>query len=122
LLDDIGYVNPFVRVSTKMDLFRKLNFGTYYEHKAVKEKEKITMLFFGEAAWSKPRSKFGKWLDSKGVKQQWLVQKTGISRGAISQLAIDDTRVPTYTNAMKIEKALREIDPSVRASRFWDID
>ena len=69
----------------------------------------------------KKRTKFGKWIDSKGIKQQWVSQKSGVSRGTISQLAIDDERVPTYRNCQKIIKALKEIDPSVNASKFWDL-
>jgi transcriptional regulator with XRE-family HTH domain len=69
----------------------------------------------------KPRSKFGKWLDARGVKQQWIADKSGVSRGTISQLAIDDDRMPTYSNAMKIEKALKGVDNSIRASDFWEV-
>ncbi|RCW41568.1 helix-turn-helix domain-containing protein [Paenibacillus prosopidis] len=69
----------------------------------------------------KPRSKFGKWLDKKGIKQQWVAEKSKVSRGTISQLAIDDSRSPTYKNAVKLIKVLREIDPSIRADQFWDI-
>jgi hypothetical protein len=70
----------------------------------------------------RPRSKFGEWLDNRGIKQQWLVEKTGLSKAVISQLAVEDDRSPTYINAMKIEKALREVVPSVRAAHFWRID
>lgn len=69
----------------------------------------------------KERSKFGRWLDAKGIKQQWVAEKSGVSRGTISQLAIEDNRRPTYSNAMKIIKALHQIEPSVNASDFWDV-
>ncbi|MDP5275255.1 helix-turn-helix domain-containing protein [Chengkuizengella axinellae] len=69
----------------------------------------------------KPRSNFGKWIDRKGLKQQWISNKSGVSHGTISQLAINDDRVPTYRNAQKIIKALREVDPSVKADQFWDL-
>lgn len=71
--------------------------------------------------WQKPRSKFGKWLDNKGIKQQWLADKSGVSRGTISQLATDGTRSPTYKNAQAIIKALREVDPGANTGQFWDL-
>ncbi|HZG87285.1 helix-turn-helix transcriptional regulator [Paenibacillus sp.] len=69
----------------------------------------------------KPRSKFGKYLDERGIKQQWVAEKSGVSRGTISQLAIDDERVPNFRNAQKIEKVLRQVDPLFSASKFWNV-
>ncbi|MEV5026698.1 XRE family transcriptional regulator [Paenibacillus sp. LPE1-1-1.1] len=54
-------------------------------------------------------------------RQQWVAEKSKVSRGTISQLAIDDGRLPAYKNAIKVIKVLREIDPSIRADQFWDI-
>lgn len=71
--------------------------------------------------WKKQRSNFGEWLDRRGIKQQWIANKTGISHGAISQLASDNDRFPTFKNALKIEKALKGVDPSFNARQFWDI-
>jgi predicted XRE-type DNA-binding protein len=69
----------------------------------------------------KKRSKFGKWIDKKGLKQQWIVEKSGVSRSTISQLASEDDREPTIKNARKIIKALREIDPNVKQDDFWSM-
>lgn len=76
---------------------------------------------FGEA-WEKPRSKFGRYIDKAGIKQQWIAEKSRVSRGTISQLAIDDSRSPTYINAKKIEKAIRQVDPKFSAADFWAQD
>lgn len=69
----------------------------------------------------KGRTAFGKWLDKRGIKQQWLVKKSGVSRSTISQLASEEGREPTLKNARKIVKALREIDPNVNHDDFWSM-
>jgi transcriptional regulator with XRE-family HTH domain len=79
------------------------------------------MLFAAIFGLGKHRSRFGKWIDARGIKQQWIADKSGVSRGTISQLAIEDERTPTFKNAQRITKALREVDPSVRADMFWDL-
>jgi DNA-binding XRE family transcriptional regulator len=80
----------------------------------VKESEKMFGL-------GKRRSKFGKWIDRRGLKQEWIAEKSGVSRSTISQLANDDEREPTLKNARKIIKALREIDPNVKQDDFWSM-
>ena len=70
---------------------------------------------------NKPRSKFGKWIDKKGIKQGWIANKSGVSKGTISQLAIYDDRIPTLNNAKKIIKALNVNDYNVDYDDFWDM-
>jgi len=81
-----------------------------------KEQEVNNLLRLG-----KKRSKFGKWVDKKGIKQQWIAEKSGVSRSTISQLASDDERMPTLKNAKKIIKALKNIDPTINQDNFWSI-
>lgn len=69
----------------------------------------------------KKRSKFGEWIDQKGIKQQWIAEKSGVSRSTISQLANEAERMPTLKNAKKIINVLKEIDPNVNQDDFWDI-
>jgi predicted transcriptional regulator len=70
----------------------------------------------------KKRSKLGKWLDDRGISQQWLAKKAGVGRTTISNLAKGDkTHKPNMTTVKKIMKALREIDPRVKADDFWDM-
>lgn len=69
----------------------------------------------------KQRSRFGLWIDQRGIKQQWIAIRSGLSRGTISQLAMNDNRSPTVKNANKIIQILREIDPNVNQSDFWGI-
>lgn len=68
----------------------------------------------------KPRSKLGKWLDKRGISQEWLVQKSNVSRNTISELCAGK-REPSLTTVKKIMKAIREIDPNAKAEDFFDI-
>ncbi|EKN66046.1 hypothetical protein BABA_17422 [Neobacillus bataviensis LMG 21833] len=69
----------------------------------------------------KPRSSLGKWLDARGITQEWLVRKTKVNRTTISKIASDDEYSPTLPTIKKIMKAIREIDPSAKANDFFDI-
>jgi transcriptional regulator with XRE-family HTH domain len=69
----------------------------------------------------KPRSKVGKWLDSRGISQEWLVSKTKISRNTISKIASDKEYSPTLPTIKKIMKVIREVDPSANPEDFFDM-
>jgi predicted transcriptional regulator len=69
----------------------------------------------------KPRSQFGKWLDARGISQEWVSTKTKISRNTISKIAADKDYSPSLATIKKIIKALREIDPNVRSDDFFDM-
>jgi transcriptional regulator with XRE-family HTH domain len=69
----------------------------------------------------KKRSKFGKWLDKKGVSQQSVARKSGVSRSTISNLAKDPDHTANTRTLKKIMKALKEVDPSVKSNNFWDM-
>jgi len=68
----------------------------------------------------KPRSKLGKWLDARGISQEWLSTKAKVSRNTISELAAGK-REPTVQTVRKIMKAIKEIDPKARSDQFFDI-
>ncbi|KZE65616.1 XRE family transcriptional regulator [Fictibacillus phosphorivorans] len=68
----------------------------------------------------KNRSKLGKWLDNRGISQQWLVKKSGLGRNTISDLTTgDNEREPNAKTMKKILSALRELDPKVKSDDFW---
>ena len=69
----------------------------------------------------KSRTKLGRWLDKKGISQEWVSKKSGVSRDTISDLANDRDRLPTTRTIKKIMKAIREIDPKAKSSDFFDI-
>lgn len=69
----------------------------------------------------KPRTKFGKWLDNHGIKQEWVVKKTGLTKVTVSELATKKDRIPTGRTIKKIMAAIRTIDPNAKAEDFWDM-
>lgn len=68
----------------------------------------------------KKRSKLGEWMDKKRIKQDLLI-KAGLSNGTVTSACNDPDYIPSGSTMQKIAKALREVDPSVRASQFWDL-
>jgi transcriptional regulator with XRE-family HTH domain len=69
----------------------------------------------------KPRTRLGRWLDSKGITQEWLVRKTKLNRTTISKIASDDEYSPTLPTIKKIMNAIREIDPNAKSDDFWSM-
>ncbi|GMK49130.1 hypothetical protein PghCCS26_62600 [Paenibacillus glycanilyticus] len=69
----------------------------------------------------KKRSRLGKWMDSRGIKQEWLIQKSGRNKNTIRMACNDPDHIPSGSTMQKILTALREVDPSVRAEQFWDL-
>lgn len=58
----------------------------------------------------KPRSKFGEYIDSKGISQQELSDKTGVNRNTISQLANDENARPSWKVERRIMDFIRDND------------
>lgn len=69
----------------------------------------------------KPRTKLGKWLDKRGVTNTWLQKESGVNKNTITDLTSKGEHSPTQTTMKRILKALREIDPRVKADDFWDM-
>lgn len=69
--------------------------------------------------WRKQRTSLGRWIDNRGITQDWLVGKTGLNKSSISDLCNDEDYVPRNATRTKIIKALRQVDPNVSASDFW---
>ncbi|MDH4620110.1 helix-turn-helix transcriptional regulator [Brevibacillus sp. AY1] len=69
----------------------------------------------------KKRSKLGKWLDQRGITQQWLSRESGVNNNTVSYMASDDNYLPTMNTAMKILRSLRKVDPTVKLEDFWSI-
>lgn len=67
----------------------------------------------------KQRSRLGKFLDERGIKQQWLVQQTKLNKKTISHLATKDDPLPSGSTMRKIVEALRKVDPRVKQDDFW---
>ena len=69
----------------------------------------------------KPRSKLGKWLDSKGLEQKDLEAATKVSHKTISKACNEKDYVPRQDIMKKILNAIRKIDPNAKMSDFWDM-
>jgi len=69
----------------------------------------------------KDRTKLGVWIDRRGIKQEWLVLKSGLNRNTVRLACNDRDHMPTGKTMQKIIKALREVDSSVRADQFWEL-
>lgn len=70
----------------------------------------------------KTRSKLGKWLDKRGVSQQWLSKTAGVSRTVVSDLCNGKKDYnPNTSTIKKLLSALRRIDPNVKADDFFDM-
>ncbi|MGM0875483.1 MAG: transcriptional regulator [Bacillota bacterium] len=57
----------------------------------------------------KPRSKFGKWIDKKGIKQEQIRKKTKLGNGTITSLYFDKDYVPKISTWVKIERVLKSM-------------
>ncbi|MED1954611.1 helix-turn-helix transcriptional regulator [Brevibacillus centrosporus] len=73
------------------------------------------------AGWGlgKERSRLGRWLDQRGITQQWLSRETELNRATISRIASDDEYTPNLRTVQKIIKALKKVDPRVSQDDFW---
>ena len=69
----------------------------------------------------KRRTKLGEWMDNRGIKQEWLRNKMDSNKNTVTSLCNNPEYMPNLKTIQSIIKALREVDPSVRADRFWDL-
>ncbi|WP_147536110.1 helix-turn-helix domain-containing protein [Bacillus marasmi] len=72
--------------------------------------------FFG---LGKDRSKFGKWLDRRGISQKWVEDNAKVSKGTVSRLCSESDAKPNGSTANKILKALKKVGHSVDYDDFW---
>lgn len=69
--------------------------------------------------FGKHRSKFGDYLNMRGIQQKWLAEQAGLAEATISELASGRRQAPNMRTANKIIKVLRTLDPDVSAEYFW---
>ncbi|MGD8188594.1 transcriptional regulator [Brevibacillus ginsengisoli] len=67
----------------------------------------------------KKRSKLGRYLDKRGIKQQWLADVAKLNKKTVSQLASEEEYIPTGNTMKKVLQAIRKIDPNVKQDDFW---
>lgn len=72
--------------------------------------------------WGKPRSKFGKWMDSQDeYNQREFSEASGVSQDTITKACNDPDYIPSSIVIKKIMQIVREITPNKRSSDFWDV-
>lgn len=70
----------------------------------------------------KPRSKFGKFLDSNDITQQDLVKESDVNKATISRLCQGDAFQPSMKNGAKIIRALKKMtQKDVSYDDFWSL-
>ncbi|WP_169091506.1 transcriptional regulator [Paenibacillus sp. PL91] len=69
----------------------------------------------------KNRTNFGKWLDKKGIPQEWVVKETKLNKFTISKLANNSEHIPHGRTMKKILQALRKIEPTIKQDDFWSM-
>jgi len=69
----------------------------------------------------KNRTKLGRYLDKKGRTQNELAKAAGVNKETISRACSDPKYSPTVKTLSKIMKALRKLDPNVKAEDFFDL-
>lgn len=67
------------------------------------------------------RSKFGKWLDTKGVTQVDFADTSKVSRKTIWKLYNEKDYIPSSSILKKIMKTVRTIDKNKKTDDFFDI-
>jgi spore coat protein CotF len=71
--------------------------------------------------FGKPRSRLGKWLDSRSIEQQDLQKASNVSHKTISKACNEKDYVPSPGVMKKILNAIRKIDPDAKMNDFWDM-
>ena len=66
----------------------------------------------------KPRSKFGKWMDRKGIEQKEVAEKAKVSEMTLTRLCNDKNHRPRISTWMKIERALKSMGYDVDRDYF----
>ncbi|MBX9971021.1 helix-turn-helix domain-containing protein [Priestia aryabhattai] len=67
------------------------------------------------------RSKLGRFLEKKGYKQSELSKTANLNRNTVAKIYNDSNYIPSGTTIKKVMKALRNLDPSLKAEDFFDI-
>lgn len=69
----------------------------------------------------KPRSRFGKFLDSKGIEQKEVAERAKVSEMTLTRMCNDKDHSPRISTWVKIQRALRSMGYEVDRDKFFDI-
>ncbi len=67
----------------------------------------------------KPRSKFGKWLDRKGIEQKDVAKKAKLSEMTLTRMCNDSGHMPRISTWVKVQRALKSMGHDVDRDKFF---
>lgn len=67
----------------------------------------------------KPRSKFGKWMDRKGVSQKEVAKKAKVSEMTLTRMCSDRDHMPRISTWVKVQRALKSMGYDVDRDDFF---
>lgn len=67
----------------------------------------------------KPRSKFGKWLDRKGIEQIDVAKKAKLSEMTLTRMCNDSGHMPRISTWVKVQRALKSMGYDVDRDKFF---
>lgn len=69
----------------------------------------------------KPRTKFGKWVDKKGLNQRDIAKEAKLSGTTLSSMCNDPEYRPKFETWYKVKKALNKLGYNVDREDFFDM-
>jgi hypothetical protein len=70
--------------------------------------------------WGKPRSKFGKFLDSNGIQQERVREIARLNKDTVSRVCNDDNYLPSGRTMKALIDAVKKITgKNVNSNDFW---
>ena len=78
------------------------------------------MLVINWSNLGKKRSRFGQWLDNRGLTQEQMSNMSGVSQRTLGDLANNDNKIPSYDTRKKIMDVINVIDKEKNSRYFWN--
>lgn len=70
---------------------------------------------------STKRSKLGRFLEKHGYNQSQLSKMADLNKNTVTRIYTDSSYMPSGNTISKVMKALRRLDPSLKAEDFFDV-
>jgi transcriptional regulator with XRE-family HTH domain len=70
---------------------------------------------------NKPRSKFGRFLDRKGIEQKEVAERAKVSEMTLTRMCNDKSHSPRISTWVKVQRALKSMGYEVDRDKFFDV-
>jgi DNA-binding XRE family transcriptional regulator len=70
---------------------------------------------------STKRSKLGRFLEKHGYNQSQLSKMADLNKNTVTRIYTDSSYMPSGNTISKVMKALKRLDPSLKAEDFFDV-